>query len=69
MIIGKMKIGMPMYDAMKLAVLQLPSRKTGKPVMKVMMVAPMKPYQAVKGWNGLFHGNDSRLIPCAFIAA
>lgn len=59
--IGMMKMGMPMYDAMKSAVLQLPLRNTGNPATRVMIVAPMNPYQAVKGWKGLFQGNVSRL--------
>ena len=43
---GTMKMGMPMYDATKSEVLQLPFKKTGKPATKVMMVEPMKPTQA-----------------------
>ena len=69
MMIGTMKSGIPIYEAMKSPVLQFPFRKTGKPVIKVMMVDPMKPYHAVKGWKGLFQGKLSRLSPCAFIAA
>ena len=38
---------MPMYDAMKLDVDQLPFKKTGKPAINVMMVEPMKPTHAV----------------------
>jgi len=69
MTIGTMKSGIPMYDAMKSPVFQLPFKKTGKPVIKVMIVDPMKPYHAVKGWKGLFQGKLSRLSPCAFMAA
>lgn len=58
--IGTTKMGMPMYDAIKSLAFQLPSRKTEKPETSVMTVDPTKPYQAVKGWNGPFHGSDAR---------
>lgn len=44
--IGTMKIGMPIYDAMKSDVFQLPSRNTGNPVINVIMVDPIKPTHA-----------------------
>jgi hypothetical protein len=66
---GTIKMGMPTYDAIKSAVLQLPFRNTGNPQTRVMMVAPMNPYHAVNGWNGLFHGKVSRLTFWAFMAA
>lgn len=69
MMMGTTKIGMPIYEAMKSPVLQLPFKKTGNPVMNVIIVAPTNPYHALKGWNGLFQGRVSRLTPCAFIAA
>lgn len=64
-----MKIGMPMYEATKSDVLQLPLRKTGKPAISVMMVDPMKPTHAAYGWRGAFQGSVSLETPCAFIAA
>lgn len=64
-----MKMGMPMYEATKFDVLQLPLRKTGKPAIRVMMVDPMKPTHAAYGWNGAFQGSVSREMPCDFIAA
>lgn len=67
--IGMMNSGIPMYEAMKSPVLQFPFKKTGKPVMSVIIVDPINPYQAENGWKGLFHGRLSRLTPCAFIAA
>ena len=66
---GTIKIGIPMYAATKLEAFQFPLRKTEKPLRKVMTVAPMKPYQAVKGWNGPFQGKVSRLTFCALRAA
>lgn len=43
---GTIKIGMPMYAAIKSEVDQFPWRKTGNPVTKVMMTEPMKPTHA-----------------------
>jgi hypothetical protein len=63
--IGTIKIGMPMYDAMKSDVDQFPLRKTGNPTTSVMMADPMNPTHAAYGWNGPFHGRLSRLRPCA----
>jgi hypothetical protein len=63
-----MKRGIPMYEATKSAVFQFPFKKTGKPAINVMIVAPINPYQAVNGWKGPFHGRVSRLTPCAFNA-
>ena len=67
--IGTMKSGIPIYEAMKSPVFQFPFKNTGNPVIKVMIVDPMNPYHAVKGWNGLFQGKLARLCPCAFMAA
>lgn len=44
--IGTMKIGMPMYEATKSEVDQLPFRKTEKPATKVMTAEPMQPNHA-----------------------
>jgi type II secretory pathway component PulF len=43
---GTMKMGMPMYEAMKLLADQFPFRKTEKPVTSVMMDEPAKPNHA-----------------------
>lgn len=42
---------------------QLPLRKTGKPVIRVMMAEPTKPTHAAYGWRGAFQGKVSRLTP------
>lgn len=58
-----MKIGIPMYVDTKSAADQFPLRKTGKPATNVMMVEPTRPYHAVYGCHGDFHGKESRLTP------
>lgn len=63
MMIGTMKIGIPIYDATKLEEFQFPFKNTEKPVMSVMSDVPTNPYQAVKGCRGDFHGKVSRLTP------
>jgi hypothetical protein len=67
--IGIMKIGIPIYEATKSEVFQLPLRKTGNPATSVMMVDPMNPTHAAYGCRGPFHGSVSRWTPCALSAA
>ena len=43
---GTMKMGIPMYDATKFDVFQLPFKNTGKPATKVIIIEPMKPTHA-----------------------
>lgn len=62
-------MGIPIYAAINPDADQFPSRKTWKPVTKVMVVAPMNPYHAVYGWKGDLQGTVSRLTPWASLPA
>lgn len=53
----------------KSEVFQCPEMNTGKPVIKAMTLAPMKPHHAVNGWNIDFQGSVDLSTPWALSAA
>lgn len=61
---GRTKMGIPIYAAIKSDDDQRPLRNTGNPVIIIMIIEPMRPTHAAYGCKGAFQGSVSRLIPC-----